>query len=84
MLTYQVRVECQYQASTGMKYSFNPNLETMDKHDTYGNRFISGEFHPFIPFITVISFPTLWGFQFFLLLSNRSRERKGFVTISKF
>ncbi|RAL59047.1 hypothetical protein DID88_009075 [Monilinia fructigena] len=45
MLTYQVRVECQYQASTGMKYSFNPDLETADKHDTYGNRFVSDFIH---------------------------------------
>lgn len=46
MLTYQVRVECQYQASTGMKYSFNP-IETGDKHDTYGDRFIAGMLAPF-------------------------------------
>ncbi|TGO07349.1 hypothetical protein BTUL_0289g00010 [Botrytis tulipae] len=44
MKTFQVRVECEYQASSGMKYSFNP-IEANDKNDKYGDRYISDFIH---------------------------------------
>jgi hypothetical protein len=44
MKTFQVRVECQYQASSETEACFNP-IETNDKNDTYGNRYISDFIH---------------------------------------
>lgn len=92
MITYQVRVECQYQASTGMEYSFNI-IETPDKHDKYGDRFISGLFSLFLRLFSISSFlawlsiPTFFSYYFSFYVQIRPdknfRDRKQNIDITQ-
>lgn len=89
MKTFQVRVECQYQASSGMEKSFNP-IETNDKNDTYGNRYISGQ-SPFTPLQVLSSIYAytkppqdfIHGGHFYARVSIFAENKSSFTEISE-